>query len=149
MRPSLITSLMASILVGIAKVANTIASPVPSQDPFYIQPANISLYDPGQVICSREVMNRYNGPDGQNITVRVESTSYQYFYQSTDSLDNPMAVGMIFFIPTNNPDPTTLLFYQVAEDAASGDCALLYGFRNNSFVNEGSNIIMISLEITP
>lgn len=144
MRPLSVSSLITSILFGFAHAANTTAPPIPSQDPFYTQPANISLYSPGQVIRSREVTNSYNGPGGQNITVGVESTSYQYLYRTTDSLENPVAAAMTIFIPTNNTDGTKLLAYQVAEDSASGDCAPSYGFRNGSTVSEGSDQVMVS-----
>ncbi|ODH13760.1 hypothetical protein ACO22_06937 [Paracoccidioides brasiliensis] len=102
----------------------------PSQDSWYVQPANISKYRPGELIRSRQIESKLQPllPFGGYVSV---DAVYQYLFRTTDSLNNPVAVITTLIIP-HNSDPSKLLVYQAAYDAANADCSPSYTLRFGS-----------------
>lgn len=102
--------------------ANTIA---PSQDPFYMVPANVSSVPPGTILQHRKPPAPIAafGLARDNL-----KASHQILYRTTDSHGNATATVLTILVPYN-ADYTKLLSYQVAEDAPSLDCAPSYAFQ--------------------
>ncbi|KAK4495560.1 hypothetical protein PRZ48_001225 [Zasmidium cellare] len=92
---------------------------LPSQDPFYAQPSNISSYAPGAIIDARSMPTNINSlfPNEPNITVEE---AYQYLYRTTDSLGNAVAAVTTLLVPYN-ADSSKLLSYQTAYITAALD----------------------------
>ena len=86
---------------------------LPSQDPFYTQPANISLYQPGDVIAFRKVSSNLSGllsVPGDSVPVQA---NYQLLYRTTDAVGNAVPAVTSIFVP-KNAQPGKLLAYQTA-----------------------------------
>lgn len=98
---------------------------LPSDDPFYAQPANISSYQPGEIIAWRTVDANLNGLLGESITEISLNATYQYLYRTVDSFQNPVAAVTTVMVPFN-ADPSKLLSYQTAYDSANNDCSPSY-----------------------
>ncbi|KAL1617911.1 hypothetical protein SLS56_010751 [Neofusicoccum ribis] len=102
----------------------------PSQDPFYQQPDNISSYEPGAVIRSRQVSNSLEPFIPLPANVSIQSV-HQYLYRTTDSLGDAVAAATTILVPYN-ADPSKLLSYQIAYDSANPDCSPSYTLRNGT-----------------
>lgn len=102
----------------------------PSQDPFYQQPDNISSYEPGAVIRSRQVSNSLEPFIPLPVNVSIQSV-HQYLYRTTDSLGDAVAAATTILVPYN-ADPSKLLSYQIAYDSANPDCSPSYTLRNGT-----------------
>lgn len=86
---------------------------LPSQDPFYAVPANLSDYKPGQIIRSRKPpfpLAAYGAP------IKLAS-SWQLFFRTTDAFGEPLTAATTIMMPYN-ADLTKFLSYQVEIDAA-------------------------------
>ncbi|CAK7203339.1 hypothetical protein SEUCBS139899_006070 [Sporothrix eucalyptigena] len=99
--------------------------PLPSADSFYSVPENIASYAPGAIINHRSPPSSIAafGID----PVNLEAT-YQISYRTTDNLGNATSTVLTVMVP-ENADMTKVLSYQVAEDAASLDCAPSYAMQ--------------------
>ncbi|KAK6863589.1 hypothetical protein PG995_000117 [Apiospora arundinis] len=103
----------------------------PSQDPFYVTPANISAYNEGQIVRDRLVSNKIkSGP----VTTYTAGRVYQFMYRSRDSLDRPVANVATLIVPANAApvDNTRLLSYASAYDSPNPDCVPSYAIRPGS-----------------
>lgn len=95
----------------------------PSEDPFYEVPENILDYAPGEVIRSRPAPAQL-----RSIYFPINiKLAHQVLFRSNDGDSNATAAVMTIMEPYN-ADPTKVLAYQVAEDAASIDCAPSYAY---------------------
>ncbi|PYH91835.1 LIP-domain-containing protein [Aspergillus ellipticus CBS 707.79] len=112
----------------------------PSADPFYLEPANITAYAPGEAIRTRQVppyLQPYVAA-GPPISVRGV---HQYLYRTTDTHGNAIAAAATLLIP-HNADPTKLLAYETFYDANSEDCSPSYTLRYGSQLNtDGRDIL--------
>lgn len=105
------------------------SSPIlPSSDPFYNVPDGISKLDPGTII-------EYRTPPFPIAAfglapVNLQAT-HQILYRTTDSLGNATATVLTVLVP-HNADYSKVLSYQVAEDAATTNCAPSYALQLNS-----------------
>lgn len=124
----------ANILLGLA--ASGLASglalrqvPVlPTDDPFYRTPENISLYDPGDIIASRLVSADLNGILGVSVAKISLAAAYQFLYRTTDGLRNPIATVTTILVP-HNAQAGKLLAYQTAYDSANVNCGPSYSLQ--------------------
>lgn len=117
---------------------------LPSEDPFYTQPANISAYAPGQVIATRDVPPTLGGYTG--LTREPLQRFLQVLYRTTDSLHNPVAAVTSILIP-HNADPTKLLAYQTAYDSANNNCSPSYGLQTGANTTALADIAMITASL--
>lgn len=136
-------------LVGLSVVSSSLGlavlrpSPVvPTNDPFYTQPQNISAYLPGQIIASRSVSTSLNSLLGFSVTDLSVQAAYQHLYRTTDSLRNPVAAVTTVLVP-HNADPTKLLSYQTAYDSANINCGASYSFQAGANNSNVVDIIMV------
>lgn len=76
---------MKAFTIFASLVSIAVSVTLPSEDPFYQQPADIASYKPGQVIRIRQVPANLNGffPGGPPIAVEA---AYQYLYATTNAL---------------------------------------------------------------
>ena len=95
---------------------------LPSQDPFYSSPSNVSDYKPGHVISARSVP--YSIPSPGNFTIRFKNAT-QYLYRTTDSLGEPVAAVTTLLVPIQ-ANPAQLLSFQLAYDSPDVDCSPSY-----------------------
>ncbi|KAG5922841.1 hypothetical protein E4U53_003649 [Claviceps sorghi] len=96
----------------------------PSRDPFYLVPEDIAQASPGSILRHR----RAPGAVGSALQTLELQASHQILYRTTDSQDNATATVLTVLIPPR-ADLSRVLSYQVAEDAASVDCAPSYAFQ--------------------
>ncbi|KAH0333535.1 secretory lipase, partial [Aureobasidium melanogenum] len=129
-------------LVLAATIAAVVGVTLPSQDPFYTQPANISQYAPGAVIRMRQVSSNLSGlvPGGQSLASL--KALYQILYRTTDNLNNAVAAVTSVLVP-ENADPNKLLAYQTAYDTTDPDSVPSYAFQSGTNVTEVPDIIFI------
>lgn len=141
-------------LVGLGAVSPSLglalqASPVvPTNDPFYSQPQNISAYLPGQIIASRSISTNLNGILGLSVTEISIKAAYQHLYRTTDSLYNPVAAVTTVLVP-HNANPSKLLSYQTAYDSANINCGPSYSFQAGANNTNVVDIIMVCLSPVP
>ncbi|OJD16886.1 hypothetical protein AJ78_02983 [Emergomyces pasteurianus Ep9510] len=102
----------------------------PSQDSWYSQPADIAEYKPGELIRSRQVESKLQPllPLGGEVSVEAV---YQFLFRTTDSLGEPVAAVTTLIVPQNS-DPSKLLVFQSAYDAANENCSPSYTLRPGS-----------------
>ncbi|PHH73779.1 hypothetical protein CDD80_3566 [Ophiocordyceps camponoti-rufipedis] len=97
----------------------------PSADVFYRVPDGLSGVKPGTIL-------RHRRPPNPIATFGIFplrlKDSYQLLYRTTDSLGNATATVVTVLVPFD-ADYGKVLSYQVAEDAASIDCAPSYAFQ--------------------
>ena len=130
------------LLLAIAGVwcAAAGAVPIPSQDPFYNVPPNISGLPNGTVLASRPVqVNAYSIP--------MPVHAWQVKYKTTDDAgvaSADVATIMVPDVPWTGKGPRPLVSYQTAEDGISTECSPSYGLRagvtdddNNSATETG------------
>ena len=114
----------------------------PSQDPFYVQPSNISEYEAGDVIRSRSVAPHLVSLLSLPVDVSVKAV-YQYLFRTTDSIGDPVG-SVVTLLEPYNSDPTKLLGYQAFYDTANPDCSPSYtlraDYKNLGFSVSGLNV---------
>ncbi|EFY97730.1 secretory lipase family protein [Metarhizium robertsii] len=129
-------SLRVFLTAVLATLANAIPTPLsqrsgpmlPSKDPFYAVPDNISRVEPGTILRRRKPLSPIAA---FGIAPLNLNSSYQLLYRTTDSFGNATATVLTVLIP-HKADRSKLLSYQVAEDAASIDCAPSYALQLHS-----------------
>ncbi|KAG9601040.1 secretory lipase, partial [Aureobasidium melanogenum] len=129
-------------LVLAAAVGAVAGITLPSQDPFYVQPANISQYAPGGVIRTRQVSPNLSGIISGTSSLVSLKALYQVMYRTTDNLDNAVAAVTSVFVPQNG-NPAKLLAYQTAYDTTNPDSVPSYGFQSGANVTEVADIAFI------
>ncbi|KAK0383874.1 hypothetical protein NLU13_7966 [Sarocladium strictum] len=109
---------------GLSKPYTRSEAVPPSQDPFYSVPRNISALKPGHVIRHRKPPASFEafGHEPKNI-----HEAHQILYRTADNQDNATATVLTVLIP-KDANMKKVVSYQVAEDAASVDCAPSFGF---------------------
>lgn len=100
----------------------------PTTDPFYATPSNISQYNPGDVIASRNISTDLNGILGGSLTDISLAGAYQFLYRTVDSLKNPTAAVTTVLVP-HDASTDKLLSYQTAYDSANENCSPSYAFQ--------------------
>lgn len=135
----LVSLSLTKAVLGLAVRADVL---LPQDDPFYAQPANISDYQPGEVIASRAVETDLNGILGDSVTPISLNASYQFLYRTIDSLQNPIAAVTTVLVP-HNADPSKLLSYQTAYDSANVNCGASYSFQAGANNVAVVDIIMV------
>lgn len=124
------------------------SSKLPSDDPFYFQPENSSMYPPGDIIASRPVTANLNGLLGGSLTNISLSAAYRFLYRTTDSLQNPVAAVSDVLVP-HHPHHGKLFSYQTAYDSPNINCSpshsLQAGANNTAMVH----IVMVHLLSPP
>lgn len=102
------------------------AGPVlPSKDSFYAVPDNVDQAKPGAILRQRKTP--YPVATFGLAPVRLDA-SHQILYRTTDSFGNATATVLTVLVP-DKADYNKVLSYQVAEDAASLDCAPSYAVQ--------------------
>lgn len=96
----------------------------PSEDPFYTAPEGFESKSPGDVLKHREMNNLF----GIVVIPEKIKSVHQFLVRSEDSFGEPIAAVTTVFEPYN-ADPTKLLSYQAAEDAANIDCSPSYAMQ--------------------
>ncbi|KAG9963830.1 secretory lipase, partial [Aureobasidium melanogenum] len=134
-----VTSISLVLAATIAAVASVT---LPSQDPFYVQPSNISQYAPGGVIRMRQVSPNISGLTVGGQSLGSLKALYQILYRTTDNLNNAVAAATSVLVP-ENADPNKLLAYQTAYDTADPNSVPSYAFQSGANVTETSDIIFI------
>ncbi|KAG9858088.1 secretory lipase, partial [Aureobasidium melanogenum] len=136
MRVTSISLVLAATIVAVASVT------LPSQDPFYVQPANISEYAPGGVIRMRQVSANISGLIAGRQSLGSLKALYQILYRTTDNLNDAVAAVTSVLVP-ENANPNKLLAYQTAYDTANPDSVPSYAFQSGANVTETSDIVFI------
>lgn len=113
----------------------------PSEDPFYEVPENILDYAPGEVIRSRPAPAPL-----RSVYFPVDiKLAHQILFRTNDAVDNATAAVATIMEPYN-PDPSKVVAYQAAQDAASFDCspsyAYLYGASMDTIITQAEMILM-------
>lgn len=129
-------SLRVAITAALVAVANAVPATLslrsrptlPSEDLFYAVPDNLDQVKPGTILSHRKPP--YPIAAFGIAPVNIEA-SYQVQYRTTDSNGNATSTILTILIP-HNADKSKLLSYQVAEDAASPDCAPSYALQLKS-----------------
>ncbi|KAG9602758.1 secretory lipase, partial [Aureobasidium melanogenum] len=134
-----VTSISLVLAATIAAVASVT---LPSQDPFYVQPSNISQYSPGGVIRMRQVSPNISGFTVGGQSLGSLKALYQILYRTTDNLNNAVAAVTSVLVP-ENADPNKLLAYQTAYDTADPNSVPSYAFQSGANVTETSDIVFI------
>ncbi|KAM4063222.1 secretory lipase domain-containing protein [Hirsutella rhossiliensis] len=100
-------------------------SSLPSQDSFYNVPENLDKVQPGTILRHRTTPKPISVLGKFPVELKA---SHQILYRTTDNFGNATATALTVMIP-NNTDTSKVLSFQVAEDAASIDCAPSYVFQ--------------------
>ncbi|MFJ4650887.1 lipase family protein [Nocardia sp. NPDC088792] len=91
--------------------------PVPDQDPWYDDPANLADYQPGQIVRSREVQTRLLG-------LPFPVYTKQLLFRSNDVHDNPIVTATTVIVPgipwTGSARP--VVSFQEAIDSTNSAC---------------------------
>ncbi|KID95598.1 Secretory lipase family protein, partial [Metarhizium majus ARSEF 297] len=144
-------SLRVFLTAVLATLANAIPTPLshrsgpmlPSQDSFYAVPENIGQVEPGTILRRREPPSPIAS---FGIAPLNLNSSYQILYRTTDSFGNATATVLTVLIP-HKADRSKLLSYQVAEDAASIDCAPSYAFQLKSAARPPLGTLLTQAEL--
>lgn len=110
------------------------AVPLPDDDPFYAQPADLEPLENGSVLDSRPVTAKVLG-------VPMAAAAWQVKYKTIDQHGEPSAYVTTVLIPTaawsgNGPRP--LVSYQTFEDSVGTRCAPSYALRSGLTDNSGN-----------
>ncbi|MFD3430151.1 lipase family protein [Nocardia fluminea] len=101
--------------------------PVPAEDPWYDDPADLDSYVPGQIIRSRTVQTRLLGLP---FPVHTE----QLLFRSNDVHDNPIATATSVIVPgipwSGGPRP--VVSFQEAIDATDSSCNPSYTLQTGT-----------------
>ncbi|KAK6459144.1 secretory lipase-domain-containing protein [Scheffersomyces xylosifermentans] len=93
----------------------------PNEDPFYVPPEGYEDAEPGTILKSRKAPHMLRSV---YLPVNVKN-AWQLMVRSEGSQGNATAIVTTVIEPYN-ADPSKLVSYQVAEDAASANCAMSY-----------------------
>lgn len=115
---------------------------LPSTDPFYTPPNNLTSYGPGDVIRSRNIPPNLNGILGTTLTPLYVKTAYQYLYRTTNDAGDAAAAVATLLVP-NKADPSKLLAYQTAYDSANNDCSPSYALQAGANTTATSDIAFV------
>lgn len=96
----------------------------PSEDPFYSAPEGFESQHNGAILKQREMKSLF----GILVIPEKIKSVHQFLVRSEDSFGEPIAAVTTVFEPYN-ADPTKLLSYQSAEDAANIDCSPSYAMQ--------------------
>lgn len=108
-----------------AQLYGALPVPLPKDDPWYADPADLGGYRDGDIVRSREVQTHFLA-----IPVPVHST--QLLYRSTDSHGEPLVTAttvLVPGIPWVGPGPRPLISYQEAIDSLGTQCNPSYTLR--------------------
>ncbi|KAG6006888.1 hypothetical protein E4U21_006607 [Claviceps maximensis] len=103
----------------------------PTQDPFYDVPSDIKDESPGKILASRKLLSPITtfGIVPDNI-----QDGHQFLYRTTDRHGKPTATVMTVLIP-RNANLSSVMSFQMAENAISRDCAPSYEMTAASNAN--------------
>ncbi|WEW56022.1 hypothetical protein PRK78_001457 [Emydomyces testavorans] len=99
--------------------------PLPEKDPFYVPPEGYEKTAPGTILRSRRVP--YPIAAFGAFPINLAATQ-QILYRTNDNFGKPTATVTTVLVP-HNADFNKVLSYQVAEDAASINCAPSYALQ--------------------
>lgn len=120
--------LFLSICVWAATAAAALVKPTePSDDSFYDQPSNLSLYENGDIINYRAAPAMIRSI---YFPVNVKN-AWQFLVRSLNSLGDPNAIVTTVLEPYD-ANPEILLSYQQFQDLPSNDCAPSYSMLFNA-----------------
>lgn len=100
----------------------------PSQDPFYAVPDGLDAIKPGIILKHRAPPSPIAAFSVAALNLKA---SHQILYRTTDSLGAATATVLTVLMP-HNADTSKILSYQIAEDAASINCAPSYALQLKS-----------------
>ncbi|MFB7723205.1 lipase family protein [Nocardia sp. NPDC056100] len=91
--------------------------PVPSEDPWYDDPADIASYAPGQIVRSREVQTRFLG-------IPFPVYTRQLLFRSNDVHDNPIVTATTVIVPGVpwQGSARPVVSFQEAIDSTNSSC---------------------------
>ncbi|GAB0136985.1 hypothetical protein EsDP_00005268 [Epichloe bromicola] len=137
-----IRALLAALpAASLALAAPARAAPdLPSADPFYAVPDGLEKVSPGTILRHRTPPSRIGSP-GRLLKLR---SSHQILYRTTDSLRRATATVLTVLIPPN-ANMSRILSYQVAEDAASINCAPSYALQLGAAANASATVALLDL----
>lgn len=115
----------------------------PSQDPFYDVPDSVESVSPGTILNSRKPPSPLTAFAAH--PNKLED-SHQILYKTIDSLNQSTATVATILIPYN-ADYGKVLSYQIAEDAATIDCAPSYGLQWPSATDPALGVMASMAEI--
>ncbi len=121
---TVVAQLAATVTAAVVPLHKRQGLPAPSSDPFYVLPANLSSYAPGQTIRTRIVQTAVPSP---NLAQTV-----QIFYRTQNTLGNPDATVTTLFIPKSPMSPKRILSAQAWEDSVGFDCSPSWALTANS-----------------
>ncbi|KAF4958827.1 hypothetical protein FGADI_2171 [Fusarium gaditjirri] len=114
----------------------------PSEDPFYKALDGYENASPGDILAYRKAPGKLAA--FQAIPLNVKDV-WQVSYRSTDVFGNPQASVSTIIIPYN-ADPSKVISYQIAEDAAYINCSPSYVLQqgtNTSYAGTGSVEVLL------
>ncbi|KAK7205331.1 secretory lipase family protein [Myxozyma melibiosi] len=127
---SLAASMLIATVVGMPAASPEALSrrnipPKPSEDSFYANPAGFESAAPGTILKNRNLPSTIAAFG--LIPANIKYTQ-QILYRTTNALGDPASAVATILIPYN-ADYTSLLSYQIAEDAASINCSPSYALQ--------------------
>ncbi|QPG95518.1 hypothetical protein C2857_001050 [Epichloe festucae Fl1] len=137
MRPN--RALLSAWALALALTARA-APALPSVDPFYAVPDGLEKVSPGTILRHRTPPSRIGSP-GRLLKLR---SSHQILYRTTDSLRRATATVLTVLVPPN-ANLSRILSYQVAEDAASINCAPSYALQLGAAANASATAALLDL----
>ncbi|PHH83419.1 hypothetical protein CDD82_1353 [Ophiocordyceps australis] len=136
------TSFLLHLVVFLASVVALAAIP-PSQDDFYVVPANVDSYKPGTILRHR------NPPTpllALNDTLVSLKAAHQILYRTTDSFGNATATVTTILVP-QNADMSKVLSYQIPEDSSSTSCAPSYALQLKDGAKSKLDIVLTNSQL--
>ncbi|KAH8431533.1 putative secretory lipase [Aspergillus melleus] len=126
-----------------ARSANDTRPVEPVHDPFYLPPEGFESSPPGTILRSREPPFPIAAFSFAKVNL---AAAHQLLFRSTDSFGNPIVAASTILVP-HNADYTKLLSYQVAQDAASPNCAPSFALQLHAAHDNFLGLIMPQAEI--
>ncbi|OAQ59683.1 secretory lipase [Pochonia chlamydosporia 170] len=112
---------------------------LPVNDPFYTPPAGFETKKAGTILRNRLV------PSPLESSLNI-SSAHQILYRTTNSFGKAIATVSTILVP-KNADPSKLLSYQVAEDAASPNCCPSYVAQKGSQSGGAFGTVVTKVEL--
>lgn len=116
---------------------------LPEQDPFYVPPEGYEKAAPGEILRSRKVPHPIAAFNAFKINL---AGAYQLLYRSSDNFGEPTATVTTVLVPFK-ADFNKVLSYQVAEDAASINCAPSYALQLEAATGGPLGTIVTQMEL--